>query len=789
VREVARKHFGLDVIQSPSSLGSSQDCNLHILTSASDATVKNYVFKVSNERYTLFGVDLENKAMLHAAEFFARVPFDAENKRHLTVPSPLPVVDYDKSLPEAYKRIARTTLGKKEHFVRVLTFLSGRRLDSFVHLGLPALKDLGKLCAFTVSAFENFTHPELDNQVVANSRWLARNSLLVTRAFLPKVPDTARRQSIQSAIESAWNLISPVATKFRTQVIHADLAAYNILATRDPITGQPVISSPIDFGDLSRAWVVEELTTAMTIAFTKTTVPILDQACAMLVGFTSKVQLSESEVIAIWPLVCARACVLVVSALTMPFNPDTDDPLELCNLLDRITSVPFCMADEMFRLVVGMPLSLTSEKRRNLCWERTFTPMLNLPTRSPSILDFGVKSKALSGGAWLSPAALSVIVEKARQQSQGVAIGAYGEIRLLYAHANNGRSPPSSVHLGIDVFVDAGTPVLAPCPCEVVFVDKQQELVILRVEGAFDIRLKGIKTELSISTALREGAVIGHVASIQRLLPPHLHVQLAPLGLSNVPGLCPASVALGWLRICPSPAALLGLTMQATQHGELKFPDSSASLRRQQHVASVQEHYFRKPPQIERGWQSHLIDVEGRAYLDSVNNVTVLGHCHPTVANVASEQLQLLNTNSRFVYESINTFAQQIIQTLPPGLDQVIFVNSGSEATDVAMRLARTVTNRKDVICFEGAYHGITTASDEVSTTLNDNPRSRETRPPWIHLVPMPNAYRGRLGADTNKYVHSVQETISKLQSKAGGGCSISLVILSFRARSCCLHC
>ena len=182
--------------------------------------------------------------------------------------------------------------------------------------------------------------------------------------------------------------------------------------------------------------------------------------------------------------------------------------------------------------------------------------------------------------------------------------------------------------------------------------------------------------------------------------------------------------------------------------------DDDSLQKRYDYVAKVQEHYFKKPPQMIRGWKEFMYDNHGRAYLDMVNNVTVVGHSHSTIAKVAYKQLQLLNTNSRFNYNAIGIFAKKILDTLPlycsSSLDCVIFVNSGSEATDLALRIARTVVSERrkkasrDTICLEGAYHGVTTASDEVSTTLNDNPLSRESRPSWIHLVPMPNRFRGR---------------------------------------------
>jgi 4-aminobutyrate aminotransferase-like enzyme len=176
---------------------------------------------------------------------------------------------------------------------------------------------------------------------------------------------------------------------------------------------------------------------------------------------------------------------------------------------------------------------------------------------------------------------------------------------------------------------------------------------------------------------------------------------------------------------------------------DFKLPKLSfqALDKRNAYVGSCQEYYFKNPPNIERGFRQFLYDIHGRAYLDVVNNVAVVGHAHPKLAEVVEKQLRRLNTNSRFVYSAMSDYAEKIVNTLPESIRdrkyKVIFVNSGSEATDLALRLARTVVTERrkkkfnsttgnidrDVICVEGGYHGITTASDEVSTTLNDNPK------------------------------------------------------------------
>jgi 4-aminobutyrate aminotransferase-like enzyme len=184
----------------------------------------------------------------------------------------------------------------------------------------------------------------------------------------------------------------------------------------------------------------------------------------------------------------------------------------------------------------------------------------------------------------------------------------------------------------------------------------------------------------------------------------------------------------------------LGLASLA-QHDE-----SAAELRRREKIfASAQERYYERPMQIERGWRHHLIDTTGRSYVDLVNNVTGLGHGHPGVAEAANRQIRVLNTNSRFLYRELAEYSERLLAMLPAGcdLDTLLMVNSGSEAVDLALRLAQAATGRKTIIAMREAYHGWTMASDAVTTSAYDNPYALATRPDWVHIADIPNRYRG----------------------------------------------
>ncbi|KAM6116450.1 LOW QUALITY PROTEIN: 5-phosphohydroxy-L-lysine phospho-lyase [Pterocles gutturalis] len=127
-----------------------------------------------------------------------------------------------------------------------------------------------------------------------------------------------------------------------------------------------------------------------------------------------------------------------------------------------------------------------------------------------------------------------------------------------------------------------------------------------------------------------------------------------------------------------------------------------------------------------------MYDENGRQYLDCINNVAHVGHCHPDVVKAAHEQNQLLNTNSRYLHDNLVNYAERLSKTLPEKLRIFYFLNSGSEANDLALRLARQYTKHEDVIVLDHAYHGHLTSLIDISPYKF---RNLEGQKEWVHVV------------------------------------------------------
>lgn len=148
------------------------------------------------------------------------------------------------------------------------------------------------------------------------------------------------------------------------------------------------------------------------------------------------------------------------------------------------------------------------------------------------------------------------------------------------------------------------------------------------------------------------------------------------------------------------------------------------------------------PLHIVRGEGCYLFDAAGRAYLDCVNNVCHVGHSHPRVVEAMARQAALLNTNTRYLHPLILRYAERLTATLPDPLEVCFFVNSGSEANELAVRMALTATGRSDAIVLADAYHGNTRTLVDLSPYKCEGPGGKGL-PEWVHKVERPDPYRG----------------------------------------------
>ncbi len=172
----------------------------------------------------------------------------------------------------------------------------------------------------------------------------------------------------------------------------------------------------------------------------------------------------------------------------------------------------------------------------------------------------------------------------------------------------------------------------------------------------------------------------------------------------------------------------------------LPVPDGELLARRRRAMGGdMSPLTYSEPLHLVRGEGAHMFDARGTPYLDAYNNVPVVGHQHPHVVQAIARQNRTLNTNTRYLHEAVVELSERLTASMPDGLDTCIFVNSGSEANDVAWRLATQVTGRSGGIVSTFAYHGVTAAVD----ALTPEHWLPGERPHHVETIGPPDPYRG----------------------------------------------
>jgi len=733
-RAIAAECFGVHA--AVTSLGSQQDANFLLREDvpgsnggrSSDCGTPIGVLKIANPAFSLAELQAQDAA---AAFITAAEDIRTATNMEFAGRDPIAAVDVDGGV-----------------LARVIRYLDGGTLSGEVYLSPAAVGALGDLAGRTTRALANFDHVGVERVL----QWDLRHSMRTVELLADHAEDADLREALEAATGRAWAIIDELAEDLPVQVIHGDVTGDNVVC--DP---HGIPNGLIDFGDLTRSWTIGELAVAVASVLGHDGAEPASTLVA-IEAFHAIRPLGPAEIEALWPLVVLRAAVLVVSGMqqsaidTDNIYANTRQDLELL-VFERATELPLDVMTNQIRHALGVaetPESITGA-----------APLvLGLNPRDVTRLDLSAESDAMDGGAWLSADCEDRVARAA------IGAGATAVV-TTFAHAQLTRSTTLSetssatVATGVRLWPATEATLTAPWPGTVEVTTTGDSTTLTLTAQVGIVRVRGCVRPESALGATRDVAAGTGLGMIEG--PVWIQCLRHPGDVAVPDFVCP-EYAAGWLDRVSDPAPLLGLPATSP------LAEDSATLRRRrsQAFAEVQEHYYQNPPRIERGWREHLVGTDGRVYLDMVNNVAVIGHGHPALADAAARQWRRLNTNSRFNYASVATFSERLAATLPDPLDTVFLVNSGSESDDLALRLAMATTGRQDVVAVAEAYHGWTYATDAISTSIADNPNALSTRPSWVHTVPSPNAFRGEhRGVEAMKYA---PEAVSIIETLAAQG-------------------
>jgi 4-aminobutyrate aminotransferase-like enzyme/Ser/Thr protein kinase RdoA (MazF antagonist) len=787
--ELARDLYGLEA--TAASLPGEYDDNFQLTLTANPSaaamagarfahTGTRFVLKVMHPARERSFIDLQYRALQHLAD---RAP-------HLTLPRVCPTLAGEPFL-------SITAPDGSQRLVWMLTYVPGTLLAKACPHSRDLLRNLGNFLGEMSVALADFTHPAAQREL----KWdLTRAGWI--RAYLPQIESISRRALLETFLGLYEREVLPLAPKLRRSVVYGDANDYNVLV--GPALPLPRrVVGVIDFGDMHHSSTVSEVAIAAAYAILGKSEP-LQAAADVVAGFHSVFPLSEQEIAVLYPLIAARLAVSVTnSAQRAAVKPDdayvtiTEEPA--WKALARWAEIHPRFAHYAFREACGVePLPHGASLRKLLADAgRAAPPVLDLDLRTaPGVaLDLGVGSTLLGAdpGAAETEALTQRIFGEIKRAGAAVGFGRYDEARLLYSSplfgdSKNPIDERRTVHLGIDLFVEPGSAVRAPLDGVVHALANNRgaldygPVVILRHDmrdenadpreffTLYGHLSTGTSTQLRPGQLIRRGEKFAAVGTPQENggWPAHLHFQII-LDLldrgTDFPGVARASERAVWASLSPDPNLLLRIPAERFPP---KQPQISETLTaRRTLLGNNLSVSYRQPLKIVRGWVQYLYDDTGRAFLDVYNNVPLVGHSHPRVVQAAQEQLALLNTNTRYLHDNVLRYAERLTQLLPEPLRVCYFLNSGSEANELALRLARAHTGAEDVVVLEHAYHGHTNTLIDISPYKFNGPGGCG-RKPWVHVAPIPDDYRGpyrRGDAQAGeKYAAHVGEILERLR-------------------------
>ena len=760
-----RDHFGLD--GSLTALPGERDHNF-ILDSEDGS---RYVVKVSSPDEPEEMLRIETKLMLHLAEVthgFVPGLVAAGSGEHL--------VTYD----DAEGRV---------HRLRVLDYLPGSLLADVRPRTAALLVDLGRRLAELDSALGGYPdHPPAR----LNFDWaLGRSGVVMERCL--ELFEAEQLDLVRHVLES-FRAHESDFLGLGSQIVHGDINDHNVLVSA-PGGGPRLVTGIIDFGDTHSAPRIFDLGIAIAYAILDTPDPLL-AAASVARGFHAVTPLSVDEVNAVYTLARARLGGSVsISRWRQNEMAEVDDYLTVSErpaweLLRKLDAVPERVARGIIREACGFDPCPRSGVLVEWLGKQKVEPVMDVPDdeEAVTVLDLSVSSPELSGRDTDDTVDFTRRVFR-RMEDDGatLGIGRFLEPRAFYltdAFAGRGGDPRErrTVHLGIDMFDEPGAEVRAPLAGRVKSVqDNAGRLdygptVILEHDGpsAPFWTLYGHLERASVQE-LEEGSQVAAGEPIARVgpypengdWPPHLHFQIMTDLLDHVgefPGVALPRERAVWASFSPDPNLLLRLP------GETTFPEPDEVLeRRRETLGRTLSLSYWEPIHVVRGVGASLYDVFGRGYLDCVNNVAHVGHEHPAVVRAGQRQMAVLNTNTRYLHDEVLEYAERLRERFSDPLSICFFVNSGSEANELALRLARAHTGGSGVVAIEGGYHGNTQGLVDVSHYKFAG-EGGAGAPSWVRAVPMPDDYRGRYGREVmdraDRYAGHVRDAFKDLDAE-----------------------
>ncbi|MEX0303747.1 MAG: aminotransferase class III-fold pyridoxal phosphate-dependent enzyme [Leisingera sp.] len=747
--------------------------DLNFLAKGADG--RGYILKAMRPGCETWLVDMQVKALEHIA---ARQP---------DLPCPRVIASAD-----GPSLLAITDEDGKERLVWLLNQLPGRcyakaepKSDALIH-------EIGQVLGGSAKALVDFKHQGLERDFkwdLMRAGWISGQ--------LSCVSDPARR-AILEEISAEFAKLEPALSALPKQAIHNDANDYNIMVA-GKLEEPRQVSGLIDLGDMCAAPRVCDLAIAAAYIVLDHAAPEAALA-ALVAGYHETYPLTPAEVDMIWVLMRTRLAVSVVNSTLMAAD-NPDDPYVT---ISQAPAWRFLEGNALHgglltaRLRAACGLPVVEGADRVMAWleqERgSFAQLMGEDLTDAPMGSLSVENSTWPQNPFHMPLEEAAKVGEEFEDNGRIWLGYYHEPRLIYAEPAFRKGPwkasnRRTVHLAVDAFAPAGTPMFAPLRGEVFVAEYRAGhldyggVIILRHETPEGDPFYTLYGHLNpeFLERLKPGDVVEKGQEFCRLgdpgqnggWAPHVHFQLALTteGIeADWPGVGDPDEMYMWRAVCPNPSALLNLPDEKVRYRPTDKDEVLAG--RRAHFGGNLSLTYSDPVMLMRGWKHHLFDEWGRPYLDAYNNVPHVGHAHPRIQEVAADQLKRMNSNTRYLHPAQTAFADKILSKLPDRFEVCFFVNSGTEANELALRLARAHTGAKGMVTPDHGYHGNTTGAIDISAYKFNKPGG-VGQADWVELVEVADDYRGSFRRDdpdrAQKYADLVDPAIASLQQKGHG--------------------
>ncbi len=759
--EILFQFYG--IIGEASMLPGEYDMNFKIRVESKDT----YILKISRPGTAFEELDFQQKLLQHLvhhkSSLIAPVPFLDSSSQLITEVTD----DFD-----------------RQRYVRLLSWIPGRIYHELNPQRDSLRLSLGETCGILTKALQNFDHPKAHRNFewdLADSLWTCSHLELFNN----------EEQQILHYFQDRFKKIQKGYKKLRQSVIHNDANDHNVIVSSD--LKDPMVLAAIDYGDAIYTQSINDLAITCAYGVMGQEDP-LSASLAIIKGYHKSWPILNEELEFLYDLVAMRLIITVTkSALNKIKEPDNVylqvSDAKAWGVLIKWGELSADFVHFSMRNTCGFSPHPQEIEFYNWAKKTNFNLKQLFPSRSTKDclnLDLSVSSNWLGHLSEFADFDLFEFkINKLQQKHPNKIIGGgYLEPRLVYttdAYMKMGNERPESrtIHLGIDFWLPPETAVHCILRGEVIVAtndkgDKEYGGLIILKHQEKDLSFYSLYGHLSVKSALaRKKGEIVEAGDLLAYLgnypengnwPPHLHFELMLSMLDydvDFPGVAYKSEINVWKSLCPDPNMLFKLE-------SLNTPSTSSNEElityRKEHLGKGMCLSYDEPIQMVRGMGAYLIDQFGTSYLDTVNNVAHVGHEHASVVRAGQEQMALLNTNTRYLHQNLNLFAEELLKTFPPEFTVVHFVNSGSEANELALRMSKIVTGNKDILASEMGYHGNTNACLEISSYKFDS-KGGSGCPEHTHIFPIPDSFRGKyIGLDSGrKYADEVELKIKSL--------------------------